>query len=83
MGRIIKTQNRQPGKITSWVVTIAVILLVPLPFALYLGGVEWLTAGISEVPEEFIVTYLLGVILLLGGIIRIKIKDRHSNENHE
>lgn len=54
-------------KLLSWVTLIAVIVLLPLPFALVLSGVDFLASGSAGVPKEFLVSYFFGMFTLIVG----------------
>lgn len=55
-------------KAVSFLVTVAVLLLMPLPFAVVLSGVNLLTSGWSGVSKEFWVSYGFGLVTLLVGL---------------
>lgn len=74
--------NKEPGTIKSLIVTIVVLALIPLPFALYMGGTQWITEGWTNVPKEFLVTYLCGLLFLLVPLIAIRVRNRDSSRHH-
>lgn len=73
-----KKKREEPGYLTAALVSLAVILLIPLPAAFYYAGWEWVLSGWSAVPKEFIVTYVLGMIVLLGAVAWVLLKDRFA-----
>ena len=62
------------------IITVLIIVLMPLPAALYYAGWEWVLSGWSAVPREFIVTYVLGMIVVAGGIAWVLLKDRFTKD---
>ncbi|XCB29129.1 hypothetical protein RQN30_07580 [Arcanobacterium hippocoleae] len=52
----------------AFVFTVIAVLVIPLPFAAYLGGIDWITQGSQAGLREFIVAYLLGLGLLIVGL---------------
>ena len=78
---MVKKKNKEPSFWTAFIVTIAVFLLVPLPFALYLGGTEWIINGAHEVPKEFIASYIVGFVVFAGGLVLQRFKDRNDKKD--
>lgn len=70
-----KTKQREASTLSSIIVILLVILLPPLPFALYMAGTEWIFSGAKEVPAEFIGTYILGIVVFVGGVVIHLLKD--------
>ncbi|QPK93932.1 hypothetical protein HCQ94_04985 [Actinomyces sp. zg-332] len=64
-----KEKKGKPNRFVSGLVVLAIFLLVPLPFALWSSGWEWITKDWTAVPSEFIITYVGGLIFFLGSII--------------
>lgn len=77
-----RERNKEPGTIKSLVITILVLTLIPLPFALYMAGVQWIVEDWTQVPKDFIVTYLCGLLSLLIPLIAIRVRSRESNRSH-
>lgn len=75
-----KKQSGLLSKPLGLIFTIFVVLFIPLPFALYLAGTEWIFSGSEGVPKEFVVSYLLGLALLLGSIILAIFRDRRKKK---
>lgn len=75
---MVKKKNKEPSFLTSLIVTIVVFLLVPLPFALYLGGTEWIINGAHEVPKEFIASYVVGFVAFAGGLAIHRYRNREE-----
>ena len=48
--------------------TIAIFLVIPIPPAVYFGGVDWLTQGPQAGLKEFLITYVLGLVVLLVSL---------------
>lgn len=81
MNRMLRGKRKKKGVLPrplGLVFTILIILTVPLPFALYLAGTEWIFSGSQGVPKEFFASYFLGLALLLGSVIFAVIKDRRN-----
>ena len=55
-------------KIVSLLITVMVLLLIPLPFAMVLSGVNFLTGGWSGASQEFWVSYAFGLVTLLVSL---------------
>lgn len=70
--------KKQPGLVQSALFTLVLFILVPLPFALYLGGTEWLLSGPAAVPKEFVASYVVGAVVFLGGLVINQIKTRNE-----
>ncbi|MCU9519732.1 hypothetical protein N7326_07610 [Corynebacterium sp. ES2794-CONJ1] len=62
------------------VFTILVILAIPLPFALYLGGFEWMSSGSQAGSKEFVVSYVFGLLVLLGSLAAAVYRGRRNQE---
>lgn len=73
--------RKEPGLLKALAVTIALLAIVPLPFALYLGGVEWTLKGPRAAPKEFYASYLVGIITFVFGLACIWIKDLCSRKS--
>lgn len=71
-------RKKEPGLVQSFLFTLVLLLLIPLPFALYLGGTEWIISGPAAVPKEFIASYVIGAVVLVGGLIINQYKNRAS-----
>ncbi len=65
----------KPSRFVSGLVVLAIFLLVPLPFALWSSGWEWITKDWTAVPSEFIITYVGGLIFFWGGLIIYLLKE--------
>ncbi|QPK93931.1 hypothetical protein HCQ94_04980 [Actinomyces sp. zg-332] len=65
----------KPNRFVSGLVVLAIFLLVPLPFALWSSGWEWITKDWTAVPSEFIITYVGGLIFFWGGLIIYLLKE--------
>lgn len=70
-----KSSKNEPKKWKAFLISLLIFLLVPLPFALYLGGTEWLFNGEESVPKEFWVSYVLGFVVFIGGLLWMQIKE--------
>lgn len=75
-----KLYSREPSTLKALIETILIILIVPLPLAFYMSGIDWVTRGFLAVPEEFLVTYLLELGILVIGIVVFKIKEKLFSE---
>lgn len=67
----------------AFVMTVGIILALPLPFAAYLGGIDWLTSGSQAGLKEFTVSYFLGLALLCIGLGIVIFKDRKNKTKHK
>lgn len=65
----MRNRNNEPSFLQALVVTILLFLLIPLPFALYLSGTEWIVSGWHGIPKEFIASYAVGAVVFIGGLI--------------
>ncbi|MBP3223554.1 MAG: hypothetical protein J6M18_06490 [Actinomycetaceae bacterium] len=54
--------NKDGSKVVGLVVLFLIIVLWPLPFALYMGGIEWLKNGFLAGKSEFLGFWILGVV---------------------
>lgn len=70
--------KKQPSLVQSALFTLGLFILVPLPFALYLGGTEWLLSGPAAVPKEFVASYVVGAVVFLGGLVINQVKTRNE-----
>ncbi len=77
-----KTRKELP-KPLALVMTVAVLMILPLPFAAYLGGIDWLISDSQAGLKEFIVSYLLGLALLCISLGIVIFKDRRNKTNHK
>ncbi|WP_216378138.1 hypothetical protein [Arcanobacterium phocae] len=71
-------KNKDLPKPLALVFTITVILAIPLPFALYLGGIDWIISGSSAGLKEFAVSCLFGLLTLCGGLAVVIYKDHRA-----
>lgn len=55
-------------KMKSLVITVLVLALLPLPFALLLTGGHFLAQGAGGISKEFLVSYCFGFFTLLSGL---------------
>lgn len=55
-------------KIKPLVITVLVLLLIPVPFALLLAGGHFLAQGAGGVSKEFLVSYFFGLFTLLVSL---------------
>ncbi|WP_341827490.1 hypothetical protein QEU97_09140 [Trueperella pyogenes] len=78
-----KKNHKDLPKPLALIMTVAIIMVLPLPFAVYLGGIDWLTAGSQAGLKEFIVSYLLGLAILCIGLGIVIFKDRRNKTNHK
>lgn len=69
-----------PSYLRAAMVSIAVILLIPLPAALIFGGWEWIFPGWSAIPKEFVFTYLGGMVVLAGRVAYPLLKERFTKD---
>lgn len=65
-------------KIKPLVITVLVLALLPLPFALLLTGGHFLAQGAGGVSKDFSVSYFFGLFTLLAGLGWYR--WRHRNE---
>lgn len=79
LGKDSKNKERsgksEPKKWKAFLISLLIFLLVPLPFALYLGGTEWLFNDKESVPKEFWVSYVLGFVVFIGRLLWMQIKE--------
>lgn len=64
-------EKRRAGvgqKIKPLVITVLVLALLPLPFALVLTGGHFLAQGAGGVSKEFLASYFFGLFTLLAGL---------------
>lgn len=71
--------NEDKGFWKALIVTVSILLVAPLPFAFCMSGIEWILKDWKAVPTEFWATYLVGLVVLLGGIDIFKIKEHFEN----
>lgn len=64
----LKSSSRGKKNLKSLIITIIVISLVPLPFALVLTGFEGITNGQEAAIKEFLVSYFFGLFTFLVGL---------------
>lgn len=66
-------------KLLSFLITAIVLLLLPVPFAMVLSGVNLFTSGWTEASKEFWVSYAFGLVTLLGSLCWYlwKVRDSH------
>ena len=76
-----KSSKNEPKKWKAFLISLLIFLLVPLPFALYLGGTEWLFNDKDSVPKEFWVSYVLGFVVFIGGLLWMQIKEWFHNDS--
>ena len=60
-------KRKQPGIVVTLTITTIVFIVLPLPFAVFSGGIDWITTG-ARIPNEFLVTYLIGLLIFPIGI---------------
>ncbi|QPK81168.1 hypothetical protein G7Y41_09050 [Schaalia sp. ZJ405] len=80
MNNVPRGKQKEPSNVRALIVTVAILLLVPLPLALCLAGTEWLFQGGSGVPKEFVFSYLFGLLTLLATIIVVKLRERFGKD---
>lgn len=78
-----KKKREEPSFLSAAIITVLIIVLMPLPAAFYYAGWEWVLSGWSAVPREFIVTYVLGMIVVAGGIAWVLLKDRFTKDKRD
>lgn len=78
-----KKRNIDIPRPLAFALTAIIVLLLPLPFALYLGGIDWITQGSQAGLKEFIAAYLLGLGILIVGLVVTIIKDRRKGGSHK
>ncbi|USR79944.1 MULTISPECIES: hypothetical protein [Arcanobacterium] len=79
----MKRNNKVLPKPLALAFTITVILAIPLPFALYLGGIDWIISGSHAGLKEFVISYLVGLLVLCGGLAITIFKDRREKRNRK
>ncbi|MDO5720725.1 MAG: hypothetical protein Q4P05_08315 [Actinomycetaceae bacterium] len=60
-----KKPSEEPSKLESAIIIVAILVVLPLPGALFYAGTEWLIDP-AGVPKEFIITYFGQMLILLG-----------------
>ena len=75
-------KNQEPGRFRGVIALALVVFLVPLPFALFMGGTAWIFSGWSQIPKEFVVSYLLGVIGFGGSIALLFVRSKWSDRKN-
>lgn len=73
MARKKKRGKKEPTLVQSLLFTLVLFALIPLPAALYFGGIEWIASGWKAVPKEFIACYVVGAIVFLLQFIWARI----------
>ncbi|WP_216402521.1 hypothetical protein [Arcanobacterium phocae] len=71
-----KKKNWTLLKPLAYLLSVLIILAIPLPFGLYLAGIEWIFSGSDGVPKEFTISYVLGLVILCGSLAIVIVKDR-------
>ncbi|MBP3223144.1 MAG: hypothetical protein J6M18_04375 [Actinomycetaceae bacterium] len=59
----------------SWALAIGIILVLPLPFALFYSGIDWILYDGAEGKKEFIASYIAILVFILGSIVTFFIKE--------
>ncbi|KWZ72203.1 hypothetical protein HMPREF3198_02071 [Winkia neuii] len=75
-----KPNYREPSMLKALVASALIILITPLPLALYMSGLDWVLHGISAVPKEFLATYFLELGILIIGIAVFKVREKFFNK---
>lgn len=78
-----KKHKKDLPKPLALVMTVVIIMVLPLPFAAYLGGIDWLIGGSQAGLKEFLVSYFLGLALLCISLGIVIFKDRRNKTNHK
>lgn len=72
------TDDGTKSPVKAYLLIVAAVLVVPAPPALFFGGTNWLTRGSHGGLQEFVIAYVLGVIIFIGSILIYLARDRWS-----
>lgn len=68
------------ARLPALAVLVSIFVLAPLPFALYMGGVDWILDDSSTGMKECVVTYVIAFLAFAGPISVIVFKNRADRE---
>lgn len=77
-----KKNHKVLPKPLALVLTVVIIMVLPLPFAAFLGGIDWLTDGSHAGLKEFTVSYFFGLAILCISLGIVIFKDRRNKAKH-